>query len=71
MINILQVLEKKCIRLKVEFKENLTERLLELFMCKIRRMWTVMVAVRGKQRNKRRGFMKSEFWLKKGGEGCV
>lgn len=45
MINILQVLEKKHIILKVEFKENLTENLLGLLRCKIIRMWTVMVAV--------------------------
>lgn len=44
--NILQVLEKKGIKLKMVFKVNLTERLLQLFTCKTIRIWTSMVAVR-------------------------
>lgn len=44
--NTLQVLEKKGIELKMVFKENLTETLLQLFTCKTIRMWTSVVAVR-------------------------
>ena len=36
--NTLQVLEKKGIKLKMVFKENLTETLLQLFTCKTIRM---------------------------------